>query len=262
MNKNYEYLSIRYEADKSGISVHKRTLPNDYPLHFHDFYEMEYILSGSGVTYVNNIPYNIETGSLIFITPMDFQSIKVKSPMMIININFNADWIDNSIIHFCESATVLQNIDKDEIERMYAEFSNKNPHYSLLIRGILNGLLINVIRQTIPFSNNQNTDITHKIAHYIRLHHSEYISLKIIAKKFGYSPNYLSSVFSKSYDKTIKQYIIDTRLEHSLKMLISTNASVTTICFDSGFKSFSNFLRTFKSTYNMTPKEYRSKFKS
>ena len=261
MNRNYEYLSIQYEADKSGISVNKRTLTNDYSLHFHDFYEIEYVLSGTGVTYINNIPYNIESGSLIFITPVDFQSIKVTSQMEIININFIADWIDNSIIHFCESATVLKDVDKTNILCMHNEYSNQNPHYGLFIRGILNNLLIEIIRRTIPFSNNQNTNITHKIAHYIKLHHSEDISLKLIAKKFGYSPNYLSSVFSKSHNKTIKQYIIDTRLEHALKMLISTNASITTICFDSGFKSFSNFLRTFKSTYNMTPKEYRTKFK-
>lgn len=262
MRDSYEYLTISMETDDSGLSIRRRQLSNNYPLHFHDFYEIEYILSGKGVTYVNNVPYDIEPGSLIFITPTDFQSITVKEQLKLININFSADWIDNSIIHFCESATVLQNVDITNIETMDAEFSKKKPHYSLLIKGILNGLLINIIRQIVPFSNNQNTNITHKIAHYIRLHHSEDITLKLISKKFGYSPNYLSSIFSKSYGKTIKQYIIGARLEHALKMLISTNVSVTTICFDSGFKSFSNFLRTFKSTYNMTPKEYRARFKS
>lgn len=261
MRNSYEYLSINTEADNNGLSIRKRTLTNNYPLHFHDFYEFEYILSGNGVTYINNIPFKIKPGSLIFITPTDFQSIELESSVELINFNFNTDWIDDSIIHFCESATVLNEIKADDIVRMYNEFSKKPPHFELFIRGLLNSVIVNIIRQTVPLSNNPSANITHKIAHYIRLHHSENISLNTLAKKFGYSPNYLSSLFSKSHNTTIKQYIINTRLEHTLKMLVSSTVSITSICYDSGFKSFSNFLRTFKQTYNMTPKEYRKNFK-
>ena len=261
MKNNYEYLSMDYEKNQSGITIKKRKLIKDYPIHFHNFFEIEYILSGEGVTYINNTPFKISAGNLIFITPTDFQSIEVKTPLEIINLNFTSDWIDKSIVHFCESATVLKNIKDNNVLSALNEFDNNLPHKDLCIRGYLNALLVEILRQNIPYLSDSQNEISHRIAHYIKIHHSEKITLESIATAFGYSPNYISTVFSKSYNITLKQFIINTRLEHSLKMLLSTNVSVTSICFECGFTSFSNFLRTFKTTYNMTPSDYRSKFK-
>ena len=262
MKNNYENLSINYETNKSGLSIKRHRLLKNYPLHFHNFFELEYILSGEGTTYINNTPFKISAGSLIFITPTDFQSIEVTSPIEVINFNFASDWIDKSIVHYCESATVLKNIRNNNILSALNEFDSKLPHSELCIRSYLNAILVEILRQNIQYSNDSQKEISHRIAHYIKMHHSEKITLESIAKTFGYSPNYISAVFSKSHNTTLKQFIITTRLEHSIKMLVSTNTSVTSICFECGFSSFPNFLRTFKTTYNMTPSEYRKKFKS
>ena len=261
MKNNYEHTDVNYEINNKGLSVHKRELTSNYPLHFHDSFEIEYILSGKGKTKINNTNFELSAGSLIFITPTDFQYIEVEETVELININFSSDWIDDSVTHRLQSATVLQNIDGSDIFRIYDEFNKSSLFCDLSIKGLLNCLAVNIIRQMAPQTGDAFTDITRRLAHHIRLHHSESIDLNTLSKVFGYTPNYLSFVFSKAYNFTIKQYIIKIRLEHAVKMLISTDASVTAICYDCGFKSFSNFLRTFKTKYGMTPKEYRKKYK-
>ena len=60
---------------------------------------------------------------------------------------------------------------------------------------------------------------------------------------------------------TLRQYIISYRLKRSMKMLELTKKSVAEIAEECGFTDSSYFTKTFKANFNMTPKEYRNKFK-
>ena len=51
------------------------------------------------------------------------------------------------------------------------------------------------------------------------------------------------------------------RIENAKKLLISSEKSITEICFDCGFQNTSYFIKTFKVLTLMTPGKYRSRFK-
>lgn len=51
-------------------------------------------------------------------------------------------------------------------------------------------------------------------------------------------------------------------MDYALKQICSTETSITDICFSCGYNSFSNFLRSFKKRYGMSPKKYRELFQN
>lgn len=254
-------ISIQEEAGEKGFAMFKRPLNEDYPLHFHDFFEFEHILSGSGTTYINSIPYPLKKGSTIFVTPLDFQSITVNEPITLITVNFASDWIDKMLAPFCESATVRNDIPYNYFELLFHEYTNGfNENFT--IKNLLNCIVAKTTSHKPALSQEKSINISNMISHYIRMHYNEKINLEVLSKEFGYTPNYLSHLFHKTLNKTIKEYILNVRLSSSVKMLMSTDASVTDICFNCGFESLITFLRVFKAKYNMTPKEYRKLYKS
>ena len=59
------------EFGKIRFSVFEREFKGDYYCHFHDFYELEYIISGSGSYHINGEVFSISEGMLFFMTPLD-----------------------------------------------------------------------------------------------------------------------------------------------------------------------------------------------
>ena len=62
--------------DKSDIFIdaEEATIRNEYNnnLHFHSFYELEFIISGCGKYEINNTVYDIAPGALFMVTPADY----------------------------------------------------------------------------------------------------------------------------------------------------------------------------------------------
>jgi AraC-like DNA-binding protein len=52
-------------------------------------------------------------------------------------------------------------------------------------------------------------------------------------------------------------YLKQRRLAAALQRLRGTNEKVVTICHECGFSDVANFNRTFRTTFGMTPSEYR-----
>lgn len=53
-------------------------------------------------------------------------------------------------------------------------------------------------------------------------------------------------MFRKYTGKTYSEYLTELKLDYSKKLLLTTDLSITDICFSSGFSSVSNFLKAFK----------------
>ena len=83
------------------------------------------------------------------------------------------------------------------------------------------------------------------------------MTLDTLAALTHLSRNYFSELFSSSTGRTFKSYLIDLRLRQACRLLANTDMSVTDVCYASGFDSFSNFMRTFKSRHKVTPLKFR-----
>lgn len=96
---------------------------------------------------------------------------------------------------------------------------------------------------------------------YIRENCSDEISNTELGAIFGYHPFYISTLLKERRGITLRQYVIAYRLKYAKRMLESTDKSMADIADGCGFTDASYFAKIFKSTFGMTPKEYRNKFK-
>lgn len=78
-----------------------------------------------------------------------------------------------------------------------------------------------------------------------------------VANEAGISQWHFQRIFKGLTNETLKTYIRSRRLTNSLDKLLSTNTRIIDIALTAGFESQESFTRVFKSTFNMTPNEYR-----
>jgi YesN/AraC family two-component response regulator len=86
--------------------------------------------------------------------------------------------------------------------------------------------------------------------------HSD-LSLDTLEKKFFINKYYLSRIFKSSIGISIHKYIILKRIVNA-KSLLRQGYDVTSTCYMSGFKDYSNFIKMFKNIVGISPAKYRT----
>ena len=104
--------------------------------------------------------------------------------------------------------------------------------------------------------DNSMTDILN----YLNTHYQE-VTLSDTARHFGYSTSHFSTLIKEGTGRTFLQIIRDIKLNQACRALRETSLSNAAICELAGYDSPEHFMRTFKKAYNMTPGEYRKKYK-
>ena len=101
-----------------------------------------------------------------------------------------------------------------------------------------------------------------KITEYIDEFYYEQLSIDEIACKFGFSANYLSTIFKKHLGCTVLEYITDRRLTQAAYFLENTPRRITQISQDVGYRNPSYFCSLFAKKYGITPKQFRGRKQS
>lgn len=96
------------------------------------------------------------------------------------------------------------------------------------------------------------------IKKYIDQHFTEEVSLSMLSDIFFMDSDYASKLFKKEYGISIKNYIIDKRIEAAKELLASTTLPVNTVAINVGYENYSYFTRLFKKVTNLTPVEFRN----
>ena len=110
-------------------------------------------------------------------------------------------------------------------------------------------------------SDLQNEERAKSILYYIREHYSEDLTAEKIAKHVHLSRSECFRCFKQFTHKTPTEYINEYRLTHAVRMLTESSASISDISCACGFSSSSYFCKLFKKMYNVTPMQYRNKFR-
>lgn len=86
------------------------------------------------------------------------------------------------------------------------------------------------------------------------------LDLSEIAQQAGFSRFHFIRLFRKVYNKTPHQYLIQKRIEQARYLLVSSELSITEICFAVGFQSLGSFSTLFDKYTGDSPSIYRNKF--
>ena len=110
-----------------------------------------------------------------------------------------------------------------------------------------------------PFVKSQsNNYIVSSAMNYIQNNFtSSTLSLDNVADALSVSCGHLSRLFKKHTGQNFPEYLLKVRMEHAKMLLETTNMSTTDIATATGYESSVYFRQSFKSCFNMTPRQYR-----
>lgn len=112
------------------------------------------------------------------------------------------------------------------------------------------------------YSLRNYSPLIQKVVNYVDFHHTEALSLSILARFFSVSPSYLSGLFKKEMHITLTDYINQKRIDHSLVLLNTTSLPIQNIAEQVGFSDVNYFTRTFKKFKGISPREYRNQIQN
>jgi AraC family transcriptional regulator len=95
------------------------------------------------------------------------------------------------------------------------------------------------------------------VQQFIDDHLAEPLDLGILAGVAGFSMFHFSRVFLACAGVPVIRYVKERRLDKAAGMLAGTDAGVTAIARECGFRSISSFNASFKQKYGKAPKDYR-----
>ena len=280
-----------YITDSSGnIPITLNLYSHDEPKHMHDYIELVYVFSGSGMHYVNDIPYHLSRGSLLFIDFGQVHEYTCLDNMSYVNFKLRPEYFSDSLkgktsIKDIFSLAEFQKLPKNENSRMahfeghlclrieqlifsiLEENLTRAPGFKNIIKNSLRNLLIQLKRNLI----NEN-EFSHETAvperlraalDYINEHCGEKITLKKASDICSYSEVYFSRLLKTYFGCGFSEYLMKRRINKAMNLLIETDISIQEISIISGFNNKTHFYRTFKKYIGVKPsfiRVYRQNF--
>ena len=96
---------------------------------------------------------------------------------------------------------------------------------------------------------------------YINEHHSESLTLNMLAKIYCFSPVYLGRIFKKETGKSFNEYLNNCRICAAKHYISNSNYMIYEIAELVGYKDINYFYKCFKEATGLTPNEYKKKWR-
>ena len=100
------------------------------------------------------------------------------------------------------------------------------------------------------------------VVSYIRTNYHRRLTLKEMADTVNLSPWWLCHLFKVEIDTSPERFLAQVRLEAAKHLLETEFLSVKEVMNRVGVADATNFSRSFKTAYGLTPAKYRSEFES
>jgi AraC-like DNA-binding protein/quercetin dioxygenase-like cupin family protein len=246
----------------------KRLLNKNSPVfqHYHDFFEIYFLESGSCHYFIDNDSYNIEAGDIVLIPKgiihkTMYEEGEAKRRLIYCSYNY----IPPSVIPYFSSILYIYRNPKIT-ERVLKLFNAIEEEYSSG-DGFSEDILMHYMHLFF-FLLARNSDIempkktgsvyTTQTVAYIKEKYAENIKLPDIAKRFSVSPEHLSRIFKRDTGLGISEYLSTVRLQQSQLLLRSSpELSISEIAERCGFYDSNYFSKRFKESYCISPLRFR-----
>jgi AraC family cel operon transcriptional repressor len=263
---------------QSDLSFHYM-MPVFRDLHTHNYFECFFITQGEVIHHINGEKFRLKKGSINVIRPDDcheFIPVSNEKPMLI-----------NVMITPERLKTCLDTIDVELFELLRAHKSHLslelNESQQQFFLELLNKYLIN------GKARSQGNIIMLYIYEVIKIFYLTYYNelnsetsvqyvypdwLKDLLEKFSEPKNFeltldelledihfsrvhINRLFKLYMHEPLAHYYNKVKLNYACNLLTSTNLLVLEISTRIGYSSLSHFQNVFKTTYGMTPRQYR-----
>mgnify|MGYP002649222336 CR=1 FL=1 len=106
-------------------------------------------------------------------------------------------------------------------------------------------------------SDGQQNIIEQKVIPYIREHFSESLTVTEIAADAALNPQYMMRLFKKKTGISVLEFVTNCRMKMAKELLKNTDWNNEIVSDKLGYASSGYFIKLFKKTFGMTPREFR-----
>ena len=257
----------------------------DFPLHFHEDYELCLTLNVRGKRILGNLVEDFTEKDLVITTPnvlhcdkRDDACLNVRCEVVVIQFPkelpswgiFDTDQLRNIRNLLCQPAPGLKFSEETAEavrERLLRLPRTEGFEAVQLFFGILHELAC-ADRTQVELIGVQSSDSTlphsrriNKIVQFVEKNYHHKISLEDVGELVGMSASSVSRFFKQRTRHNFWDYLNGFRIDRAAQMMIETEHTISEISYACGFNNISNFNRVFRERIGTTPSDYRNKFK-
>ena len=256
--------------------------------HYHNNFEISFILEGSGKRIVADSIEEFQPGDLVFIgrnLPHVWIADKeMKSPtsrsLEMVYLQFTSDVLTPQLLMLTEFKYIskamalsergiqivgqtLNEVSELMLQLPYLKNFDRILHFFRLMdiigRSGTNIQLASKEYLKMRFTNsNKRIAIIHE---YLMNNYREQIDLKRLAGLVNMAEGSLCRFFRMNMGMTVFEYLNQLKIELACKLLMDNDLSIFEVCLDSGFNNLSHFNKQFKKINGLPPSENRNRFK-
>ena len=236
----------------------------------YNHYSMHYILNGKGTYKTAGKTYHLKQGDLFTLFAgenVEYYPDK-DDPWEYIYIDF----IGTKATYFLflcglKKESPIFHTDNKDIEEIFRIIIENNNQASrdFKILSHLYLLFSNIIdeRLLIEEPKSKDENIFNKITEYINNNYTNSsLSLKDVAKRYGFNEDYFSRMFKKHYGINFCEYVNELRIFASYEYLKETNLKIKAIASIIGYSNSYYYARKFREITLISPIEYRNNHKN
>lgn len=270
------------------VSV-KELKSNTSGLHKHHFFELIYVLDGSGIHNINGNNYEFSKGDVFLLTPDDAHTFQISTLTKFCIIDFTKSFFSKSsskqnekmdvsdffkrleyIFHNHHNAKgdIISTADKTVFETLINQLISEKKAELLfneiitqnIVFLLLHFIARNIQQNIAKHSKKQNSkNKVHEINAYIQqnIYNKELIKIENLAAYFHKSPDHLSRYFKLQTGTTIKDYITRYKLNLIQTRLKFSDLTISEIAYEMNFTDESHLNKAFKNVFGKTAKQFR-----
>lgn len=245
------------------------------PSHYHDCCQIVFIKKGNISVTINGKVQAASKGDLIIINRFENHSVKIEGSeyeRYILRI-YNAYADDKIFSLFTNRPENFNNIISAKpmymlfaglMQKIVSEF-NRNDNYSTELQNLLLNEMILYICRLLPeeitiFKFNEY-DYISALKKELENNFAERHSLQALSDKYNISISALSHTFKKVVGVSVFEYLLFCRIAAAKNYLVKTDFSIGEIVEKCGFSDASNFSRAFKRLNEISPSDFRKKYR-
>ncbi|MCQ2142549.1 MAG: AraC family transcriptional regulator [Bacteroidales bacterium] len=271
--------------DRLYMSMYYYRNQLDFPLHFHEDFELNLTSGARGQRIVGSLSENIEDYDLALLFPNVIHCYKRAE-------GETCDNCEVTVVQFSKdmpSWRLLNTVQMDKIREMISQPVSGikfSPRVAKLLKSKIesiagrsdfdSGLRFLSILQFLATLGPEDTEILgskneevlfsrsqriRRIIKYTEDNYDKKITLEEIGNLVGMSSSAVSRFFKKRTGHNYWTFLVNYRLECAQRLLTGSDKNISEIAYCCGFNSLSNFNKVFRDQNSLTPKEYRVKFK-
>lgn len=269
-------LLAQYHVDRESGCLYRyiKSETERLVMHYHDYFEIFLTLKGSLIHRVNGETQRLAEGSLVFVRDFDYHGYgHDTAPFEVANLAFTYETV-MSLFEYLGSGFASKQLldapfppmvtlspnDKNKLLAKLSELNAINFNDKQTLKTKMRTLLFEIFTKYFSdFAPTGETEIPFWIENCyekMRQPANFILGLSRLYEIAGKSREHTTRCMKKYYGVSPTEYINDLRINYAANLLVSSNLSVTDICYECGFQNISWFYDLFRIKYGMTPKNF------